>query len=64
MVTQLQYTGPKLVQSLAFLCVYGDKIAIHGAEIGSHWPLYVCMVTKLLIHCTKIVVICLFICVH
>ena len=76
----------QLVQSLASLCVFGDNIAVHSAEIGaviglimciwwqncstetrnwySHWSLYACQVTKLLIWCKILIVICLFICVH
>ena len=34
---------PELVQSLAFLCVYGDKIAVHSAEIGAVIGLFMCV---------------------
>ena len=47
-----------------FMCVWWQNCSTQCRNWYSHWPLYVCIVTKLLIHCTEIVVICLFICVH
>ena len=40
---KFQFTDQKLVESLAPLCVFGDNIAVHSAEIGAVIGLFMCI---------------------